>query len=100
PAYSAPRQLPTGRSSDLDRPVAAEVGGLVDDAAGERDLLVAQRRLVVVRLERGAGLAWRADDVELAPDVCAGVVGRADPGQDLRSEEHTSELQSPDHLVC
>src|SRR5258708_19811645 len=23
-----------------------------------------------------------------------------DPGRDPRSEEHTSELQSPDHLVC
>src|SRR5215216_2525543 len=25
---------------------------------------------------------------------------RGDPGRGARSEEHTSELQSPDHLVC
>src|SRR5438552_12558761 len=29
----------------------------------------------------------------------AGIRARDDPGL-LRSEEHTSELQSPDHLVC
>src|SRR5947208_11372008 len=26
--------------------------------------------------------------------------GKLHPGEDPRSEEHTSELQSPDHLVC
>src|SRR5258708_10835493 len=31
----------------------------------------------------------------------SGEVGlRSNPGEGLRSEEHTSELQSPDHLVC
>src|SRR5258708_15508318 len=33
----------------------------------------------------------------LASDPCCGARGRVSP---LRSEEHTSELQSPDHLVC
>src|SRR5207244_13128336 len=28
------------------------------------------------------------------------VVGEAGNGREARSEEHTSELQSPDHLVC
>src|SRR5207244_5350460 len=36
-----------------------------------------------VRGSRGAPAAWRAREEAL-----------------LRSEEHTSELQSPDHLVC
>src|SRR5438552_1165474 len=31
---------------------------------------------------------------------CHGADARGDEGPDLRSEEHTSELQSPDHLVC
>src|SRR5207244_13638512 len=30
----------------------------------------------------------------------AATLGRATTGRDARSEEHTSELQSPDHLVC
>src|SRR5438552_17139982 len=29
-----------------------------------------------------------------------GLLVRAVPGGEARSEEHTSELQSPDHLVC
>src|SRR5207244_11805532 len=50
-------------------------------------------------------------DLQLPPVVCrlAGVVDGVDPlrnqpfpslFQRPRSEEHTSELQSPDHLVC
>src|SRR5258708_21682436 len=30
----------------------------------------------------------------------AGVIGEREPEEQRRSEEHTSELQSPDHLVC
>src|SRR5438552_9950833 len=44
------------------------------------------------RAESGAGIEWRAaKDFE-----------RGDRGLQVRarSEEHTSELQSPDHLVC
>src|SRR5207244_13140433 len=39
--------------------------------------------------------------VELVPDRCL-QFQRLSAGSngDLRSEEHTSELQSPDHLVC
>src|SRR5258708_15381454 len=40
------------------------------------------------RLRRGHGAG---------PD---GGLDRARPGASSRSEEHTSELQSPDHLVC
>src|SRR5438552_8218778 len=32
--------------------------------------------------------------------VPAAAVGGLEAGRDFRSEEHTSELQSPDHLVC
>src|SRR5258708_10957308 len=35
------------------------------------------------------------------PDAAGGVVLRSVAGaEEARSEEHTSELQSPDHLVC
>src|SRR5690348_18018389 len=47
----------------------------------------------------GSGLAGVEDEPELADlDLVTGVQGDlVDP---LRSEEHTSELQSPVHLVC
>src|SRR5258708_30647319 len=41
--------------------------------------------------------------LRLCEQVLLRVVGEprhADPQQPYRSEEHTSELQSPDHLVC
>src|SRR5207244_13429533 len=50
-----------------------------------------------------AGLAFKAEDrsvdVRLAGEH-AGVVHQVARGKVIRSEEHTSELQSPDHLVC
>src|SRR5947208_11522346 len=44
------------------------------------------------------GLSGCAAAALLAPLPCAGTLPRA--GAEDRSEEHTSELQSPDHLVC
>src|SRR5258708_26805791 len=41
----------------------------------------------------------RLSDIPPHASQRAEVVGRA-AGDDRRSEEHTSELQSPDHLVC
>src|SRR5258708_11961705 len=50
--------------------------------------------------QRGDVLGDRAGrKVEHEPQVVQGVVERAAVVED-RSEEHTSELQSPDHLVC
>src|SRR5258708_24566203 len=40
-----------------------------------------------------------ANPAQAANYVVAGTIGTGD-AQPLRSEEHTSELQSPDHLVC
>src|SRR5258708_39537064 len=42
---------------------------------------------------------FRSPHARLAVDVLALVQGHRSPCQN-RSEEHTSELQSPDHLVC
>src|SRR5258708_21873201 len=57
----------------------------------------------VGRLESGA--AWKTPGSSYVPGVFrAACLGRspARPGEiwGHRSEEHTSELQSPDHLVC
>src|SRR5258708_28061514 len=38
--------------------------------------------------------------IALSKQLCGKVMGASLFGQRDRSEEHTSELQSPDHLVC
>src|SRR5438552_12687452 len=50
----------------------------------------AYERLLQDALNGDAMLFMRSDEIERAWEIM-------DP---LRSEEHTSELQSPDHLVC
>src|SRR5258708_25010192 len=42
----------------------------------------------------------RDEDIGPGPGHRPGLVGGEDVGAGERSEEHTSELQSPDHLVC
>src|SRR5258708_17732656 len=52
-------------------------------------------------VEVGGGDVFGADDFHQTLDVPAGAEGGGDLLDGLvRSEEHTSELQSPDHLVC
>src|SRR5205807_6258086 len=46
------------------------------------------------------GAAWRGLDQLLHPPLRAGAVPSAARRRDERSEEHTSELQSPCNLVC
>src|SRR5689334_24038843 len=43
---------------------------------------------------------FRSHAIELRRDRVRGGVGPADPAEQPRSEEHTSELQSQFHLVC
>src|SRR5947208_6225133 len=95
--FRRPRALqsfPTRRSSDLDSGGMHGEGADVDPTATHEvardvvDDLVRVDVRVVVRRRDGerviVELAWHeAADHEVA-----------------RSEEHTSELQSPDHLVC
>src|SRR5207244_9692962 len=59
--------------------------------------------------QRRPALESRTANAVMAPSCAAGAVrhGNRGPGHrprppvdDGRSEEHTSELQSPDHLVC
>src|SRR5207244_4887722 len=99
PPHPTSHPFPTRRSSDLSAPrlhaLAGEpvrrmierLGGLavVDGRLGSRDLLrLAPRAACRLLLVHG-----RYDDV--IP---------VEHARELRSEEHTSELQSPDHLVC
>src|SRR5207244_13145737 len=82
--------FPTRRSSDLDelRRFAAERQW--DQFHSPKNLATA---IAVEAAELLEHFQWLtdADSVSLDPDVREKVI---------RSEEHTSELQSPDHLVC
>src|SRR5207244_8373259 len=73
------------------------------EIAGDR--LPRSRRVVQHRVELIARARLRlphAQVEELRPHALVLVVGarEPDPQRQIRSEEHTSELQSPDHLVC
>src|SRR5258708_24624880 len=61
-------------------------------AAEPVDLLLKGHRVLA-----GDGLFRFGDD---ATRLFDGVAAEVACGDDFRSEEHTSELQSPDHLVC
>src|SRR5207244_12980017 len=92
--------FPTRRSSDLVQDHA-----LPDQEAGERD---DERGNADERDDRplhatdygadGDGGQYREDAVRL-PTAAGKLELRHDERSDARSEEHTSELQSPDHLV-
>src|SRR5207244_13515012 len=90
----APRRLhpfPTRRSSDLahgtsrERPVSASQLGRRADTAGGSARPVAHGEQSAEAGVSEASRAWAARRARLTVP---------------RSEEHTSELQSPDHLVC
>src|SRR5207244_11072505 len=88
--YAAPRDLhsfPTRRSSDL---VDA-----VDRLGHERRMKPVSDRHVLDDEAEGRDVVGGREHV-VVPEVDLVLAG----GDFVRSEEHTSELQSPDHLVC
>src|SRR5207244_952130 len=95
-----PRSLhsfPTRRSSDLPRPVdlerdLASVHGHALDHARQSEEMVS--------VEMGEEDAGDLHEAEAALHELPLRPFAAVEQHDLRSEEHTSELQSPDHLVC
>src|SRR5207244_11956217 len=95
-SVSIPRSLhsfPTRRSSDLER--RDELVGV--DVVVEHDLPREGAWWEVPVLLVGA----RSRVVDRVTGVVMGAVDwRCDRRRRGRSEEHTSELQSPDHLVC
>src|SRR5207244_4862764 len=80
---------------ELDRP-RGHVRAVVDEAQPADDALPAGIRGVRLDPELSFGLVFADRAQVLLRDR-----KRREYGHDLiRSEEHTSELQSPDHLVC
>src|SRR5207244_13390465 len=86
--------FPTRRSSDLFPNLAelrARAGGRM--SGGEQQMLTIARTLM-----GNPSLVLLDEPSEgLAPKIVEQMVGAI---LTMRSEEHTSELQSPDHLVC
>src|SRR5690348_17674258 len=83
--------FPTRRSSDL--PLLLAGSGLVLSGAWEELGLLADALSVPVVTSMGGKGA-----IDEQSDLSVGIIGRY--SRKVRSEEHTSELQSPVHLVC
>src|SRR5207244_4761660 len=86
-SHLPPHSFPTRRSSDLARTAPAALC-----ARPRRDARLA-------RPPRRSRTKWRAHLFWPRPRILANRPSGA-ANAHLRSEEHTSELQSPDHLVC
>src|SRR5207244_6994312 len=90
--------FPIRRSSDLLIALAVDDGSRDATYARLVDLGTRYQFVRIVRLSRNRGMA-----AALRTGIAAALAGRS-PTFDalvfMRSEEHTSELQSPDHLVC
>src|SRR5207244_9858706 len=80
--------FPTRRSSDLYDALLSQAAQLPADL----DAVLLRARRIAAR-DRDRGLDRHVGDVGI-------LAGQGDLAEDERSEEHTSELQSPDHLVC
>src|SRR5207244_12448164 len=89
-----PPPFPTRRSSDLDRILQgnARVGQLVEIRPGACCDQFAGRHLILRAVD-----AVNGDQLPRA-QIAGTEAARC--RRPPRSEEHTSELQSPDHLVC
>src|SRR5207244_13642066 len=97
PLLPDPPSFPTRRSSDL--PTTATTTAPAPKAAKAAAKAKPARRAIGGTLQTtdllAALRAFRRGDFSVRlPKGMTGVDG------EIRSEEHTSELQSPDHLVC
>src|SRR5690606_41104056 len=87
------RSFPTRRSSDLSRLLA--MGGLVEKQVNDA---------VTALIDADSGLAQQVREIDdqinqmerNIDEECVRILARRQP----RSEEHTSELQSRENLVC
>src|SRR5207244_13444520 len=97
---AAPTSVPTRRSSDLEVAIR-QVGELGRERqAADRPVLRLAREPPLLDATREIAVDRRLSPfAELVADFAP---DRLEAGlhAHLRSEEHTSELQSPDHLVC
>src|SRR5437764_7733862 len=69
----------------------ADLGGILSGVPAHEDQRVDVARLALVGPHAGGGIALQMLD---------GAVALASGERHIRSEEHTSELQSPMYLVC
>src|SRR5207244_12849943 len=96
-AHHAPHSFPTRRSSDLVSPSSRvplyPPCSIVMLSANERCRLQAITA-------REASLKRHLNSTTLGTRGATSVTFSAPVTNAVRSEEHTSELQSPDHLVC
>src|SRR5207244_6092661 len=96
PHPPTPPSSPTRRSSDLAPSTKAKIRNLMsvlfNHAIRQEWLEQARKPILLVRqsAKRQRIPAW------LEPEELRALLSKLD----WRSEEHTSELQSPDHLVC
>src|SRR5207248_11535377 len=91
--------FPTRRSSDLAlaRLMKINPDRLKESARAERQRLLERAAYGAVRADVEAG---RFDDASARYTVASAAGAHSDRLEGLRSEEHTSELQSPYDLVC
>src|SRR5207244_11492333 len=90
--------FPTRRSSDLQR---SRVGYHDELEVRQSVLLVVTVPLpeIPAGQRNDKGVRSQSTAIRSSP-AREGIEGRRPPSSEERSEEHTSELQSPDHLVC
>src|SRR5258708_22058521 len=82
----------TARLSEDGNPICGLAISIRSVRSSTASMLLTIRRSVALALASDGSLIWRS---RLNFASCAVTGSRAS-----RSEEHTSELQSPDHLVC
>src|SRR5207244_11835619 len=85
--------FPTRRSSDLSRPAPKTIRKY-------RTPDKARPRQTTQKIENGAAARHRLYQASTANSAVPLAATIATSEGTRRSEEHTSELQSPDHLVC
>src|SRR5207244_5850075 len=92
--------FPTRRSSDLATMVAKPFSGRLSDRLGRKPLIVAGLFLCAATLPAVPTLTsiWALTLVSGLFGLGVAIVTPSTTAL-VRSEEHTSELQSPDHLV-
>src|SRR5207244_10829759 len=100
PYYPVSHSFPTRRSSDLKEGSNAGRSGRGKRSYAPNDRAHAANQSYAKPIQQQAG--WHLQQ-RVSPTVSTQQVtkrDRGDPERPVRSEEHTSELQSPDHLVC
>src|SRR5207253_11159697 len=99
PSHPLPHSFPTRRSSDLEANDDGQPQSRVLRPRVEADELIAAAVLLDGDSHPG-NAEQAAPNLEVPPVIGAAVQNGATFGSQLRSEEHTSELQSRGHLVC